>query len=129
MTKLLGNLALAAGASLLASGIALASIAEIKWDEQGAFEYEAELEPVGLVEVCGPLKAGDRVTWAFNATAGLDFNIHYHEGEEVVYPVQEPASSSLTNTLTATIDQTYCWMWTSEEAASLRLKLRRSPAD
>lgn len=129
MKKALQNLAIAAGAALLATGIAFASAAEITWDDQGVFEYAAELESEGVVEVCGPLKAGDQATWAFNATDELDFNIHYHEGEEVVYPVQSKATSSLANKLVAPVDQTYCWMWTSQESASLRLKLRLSRAD
>lgn len=109
------------------AGSVHASLVEIHWDMANAFRYSAEVEAGGLAEVCGELAAGERVSWAFEADAELDFNIHYHEGDRVTYPVKSPQVRLLADELTAPVDQTYCWMWTNrlDTPAMLKLTLSR----
>ena len=113
-------------ALLLGASLAKASVVEIAWDDEGHFEHVAELAAGGFAEVCGPLSGQERVQWAFDASAALDFNIHYHEGEQGVYPATFPDAVEKTVELTAPIDQTYCWMWTSRLDVPATVTLRLS---
>lgn len=107
----------------LLAGSAEASLVAIAWDEGNRFRHSVELEAGGIAEVCGELQAGERVSWAFEAGAELDFNIHYHAGDEVTYPVESPAVRSLADALTAAVDQTYCWMWANSLNGPVTLKV------
>ena len=48
----------------------------------------------------------------------MDFNIHYHEGEKVAFPVKRDAMRGDGGTFTADVAQDYCWMWTARAAAA-----------
>lgn len=113
-------------ALLLVGSLASASVVEIVWDQEGNFEYRAELEADGFAEVCGALSLHEQVHWAFDASAALDFNIHYHEGAEVVYPAQFPSTVERADVLVAPVDQTYCWMWTNPLRSPATVTLRLS---
>jgi hypothetical protein len=116
---------LAAAATLLPGvGVASASLVEIAWDEQGKFQHSSQLEAGGFAEVCGPLSAREQVHWAFEASAALDFNIHYHVGDEVLYPAASPDTVELADVLIAPADQTYCWMWTNSQPSPVNVTLR-----
>lgn len=62
-------------------------------------------------EECFDMKAGDRLSYEFRAAAPLDFNVHYHVGDDVTYPVQQEAVTEQRHELAASIDQHYCLMW------------------
>lgn len=117
---------LLATALLLVGSFARASVVEIVWDHEGNFEHRAELEAGGFAEVCGALSLDERVRWAFDASAALDFNIHYHEGAEVVYPAEFPSTVERTDVLVAPVEQTYCWMWTNRLDSPVTVTLRLS---
>lgn len=118
---------IAAAAFLLLAGSASASVVEITWRQGGDFQHAAKIEAGGFAEVCGELAADERVSWAFEADIELDFNIHFHAGDDVTYPVQSPQVRSLADELTAPVDQTYCWMWTNrlDTPAMLNVVLSR----
>lgn len=120
---------IAAAAFLSLAGSANASLVEVTWTERNDFQHAAEVEAGGFAEVCGELAADERVNWAFEADSELDFNIHYHEGDAVTYPVKSPQARSLADELTAPVDQTYCWMWTNtlDTPARLKVVLSRLP--
>lgn len=127
LTKHFGSARIFLAAALLLPGpLAWASVVEIAWDPEGAFEHRAELEAGGFAEVCGALSRGERVEWAFDASTALDFNIHYHEGAEVVYPVKLPGAVEQADVLVAPIDQTYCWMWTNRPDSPATVTLHLS---
>ncbi len=48
----------------------------------------------GFEEHCLKLAAGERIRYRFRATGAVDFNIHYHRGKDVHYPVKVDASRS-----------------------------------
>lgn len=100
-----------------------AALVHITWSEQGEFRHQQTLEAGGFAEVCGALIEGEQIRWSFEAGDVLDFNIHYHEDEEVVYPVKAE-SQGLANTLLAAVDQTYCWMWTNQKEQPVQLSLQ-----
>ena len=111
---------------LLTASLAWASVVEIAWDDNGGFQHEAELGAGAFAEVCGALSREEQVQWTFEASAALDFNIHYHEGDEVVYPEELAGSARGAGVLVAPVDQTYCWMWTSGQSSPATVTLQLS---
>lgn len=111
------------------SGGALASnhIIELRWSSHGDFVHQAKIKPMAFVEVCGELAAQANVSWTFVASQPLNFNIHYHVGKDVVYPVKPSQLGSAGGTLNVTVPQHYCWMWTNKgtEAVTLKTEMRR----
>ncbi|HLL12672.1 MAG TPA: hypothetical protein VK570_16540 [Rubrivivax sp.] len=106
---------------------ASAEIVEIEWAADGAFELQRSLPAGKLLEACTKLPAGARVDWGYKAARPLDFNIHYHVGQQVVYPKRLKRSAAASGTLAVELEQDYCWMWTNKNktAASLSLSLAR----
>ena len=103
---------------------ASAQVVPVHWDAAGHFRKELPIAPGKFVEVCEKLTQGAKVSWSFEATAAVDFNIHYHEGKDVRFPEQRNQVSKEEGTLDAGIAQDYCWMWTNKNAAEARLTLR-----
>lgn len=88
-----------------------------------AEEKKTELLPKKIAEDCFELKAGDTVAYGFEAAAPLEFNVHYHEGEAVKFPVQPaPSQAAKDGRFSAPVDQTYCLMWknTGDKPVALR---------
>jgi hypothetical protein len=104
-----------------------AELVNIALDATGHFEHEQDVAPGKIVEVCGRLATGQTVRWSFQADAPLNFNIHYHEGKKVEYPVRQDGIGQLQGTLPVNMDQDYCWMWTNKSSmpVSLRVRLAR----
>lgn len=73
--------------------------------------FRLDVPARGFDEHCVQLAAGERVRYRYSATAELDFNIHYHRGKDVLYPVKTTASRSADATFTAPHADTYCLMW------------------
>lgn len=107
----------------LAPAAAQAELIDIAWGEQGRFERRVTVAPGQFAEVCGKLTRADTVTWRFDATAALDFNIHYHEGKDVRYPERRDALASASGQLRVALDQDYCWMWTNKAGRPVELQL------
>ncbi len=114
-------------AAALGSATASSPLIDIQWTRQGSFEHESLLMPKAFVELCGKLTAGSAVAWRFDASGPVDFNIHYHQGKEVVYPERSAARSNGIGVLDAAVPQTYCWMWVNKgaEPVSMKAKLAR----
>ena len=107
-----------AAALLLAISIpavAHADIVDIKWND-GRFSHKASIAPKKFLEVCGKQKMGGNVAWQFKGNAPTDFNIHYHVGKDVTYPENRKSVASADGTLSVSIDQDYCWMWSNRSA-------------
>ena len=77
---------------------------------------DATLEPQKMLEYCVKLDKGDKLRFHWKATAPVDFNIHYHEGPEAIYPVKRDGMRGDGGTFTAKTAQEYCWMWTARNA-------------
>jgi hypothetical protein len=101
---------------LLCAASARAELIEIQWQDGGKFERQMTVAPGKFAEVCGPLKAGQSVAWSFDAVAPLNFNIHYHLGQEVRYPAKKDQVQSLRGNLVVDAAQDYCWMWVNKSA-------------
>ncbi len=109
------------------SSTASAEIIDIAWDAQQEFSRKLEVAPAKFVEVCGKLAARTTVAWQFEASAALNFNVHYHEGKDVRFPAKQDGTSKLQGELKVDRDQDYCWMWTNKgkTPASLSFTLKR----
>ena len=113
--------------ALLPARAASAEIVDIRWSGEGRFVHQTRVAPGEFVELCGKLPAGLKVRWKFASDTRLDFNVHYHVGEKVVYPFKMSAVASARETLETKLEQDYCWMWTNKGtgAASLSVRLAR----
>jgi len=110
----------------MAGAPARADVIDIAWSAQGRFEHRAEVAPGGFAEVCGTLARGTAVRWHFESAGPMDFNIHYHQGQKVVFPVRRAGAAKGAATLKVKLDQDYCWMWTNKTAQPLSLQLTLS---
>ncbi len=104
-----------------------AELKDIAWDSAGRFDTAINLAPGKFAEVCGPLAKGQSVVWSFTSDLPTNFNIHYHAGEQVVFPVRQDAAVEAQGKLNVSLSQDYCWMWTNKGSlpSKLSLSLRR----
>jgi hypothetical protein len=111
----------------LGGGVRAAGVIDIAWDARGRFAHDQQVEPGQFAEICGKVQKGEAIAWVYQGNAALDFNIHYHVGENVIYPVRKPSAKAARGRLRAALDQNYCWMWTNkgQQPVALSLTLRR----
>ena len=64
------------------------------------------------------LTHGHTVAWSFKSPSALNFNVHYHEGQKVVFPEKKDAVAELRGELKVPVDQDYCWMWSNKTGAA-----------
>ena len=72
-------------------------------------------------ESCHKLDDGVKLNYSFESSSPALFNIHYHQGKEIRYPVAEQTIMSNKGTLSADSMQTYCLMWTNPQSHTLSL--------
>lgn len=108
---------------LLLPAAAQAEVIDIAWSGDGRFERRVMVEPGKFAEVCGKLTRADAVAWRFDASGALNFNIHYHEGKEVIYPARASGAARSAGTLAVDSAQDSCWMWTNKSAAAVGLQV------
>jgi hypothetical protein len=114
--------------ALLAAVLATAAAAElVEWNPARPLERPVAVPAGKFAEVCGRLAKGDKVRWTYASRQPLAFNIHYHVGKDVEYPVKQEGSTRASGEFVAPLDQDYCWMWTNGAAtdASVAVTLRR----
>ena len=80
-------------------------------------------------EICPEMDEGQTLDFEFESNHDVEFNLHYHEGEKVNYPIKPQQLSSLDKAFKAPIKQTYCLMWKglSEEASKIKVKYQILP--
>ena len=74
------------------------------------------LEPQKIHEECLRLEPGEQRRYHWKSDAPVDFNIHYHRGAEVIYPVKRDGMRGDGGTFTAKTAEDYCWMWSARMA-------------
>jgi len=84
---------------------------------------ERTIPPAEDYELCLLLAPDQPLRYTFSATRKLDFNIHYHAGHEVIYPVSEQQITAAEATFAAPSEQEYCLMWTNPGDADAQLTL------
>jgi len=78
--------------------------------------FSHPVKPKGFAEECFALPAGASVGYAFEATGPVDFNIHFHRGSAVEYPVKVDQARQAEDRFTAASAEEYCLMWTNRTA-------------
>jgi hypothetical protein len=86
----------------------------------GAQSKKVELPAREFHEECVELAAGQRLLYDFLAAKTVKFNIHYHAGGKVLYPVRKSARHAR-GVFTSREAQGYCMMWTNSHAVSINL--------
>lgn len=118
------TLAVAAGCC---AASAAAQALDIRWDAAGSFERSIPLKPGKFTELCAKLAKGQTVAWSFSSDTPLEFNIHYHEGKDIVFPEKRHKMTELEGELEVALDQVHCWMWENKgaDATTVQVKLQR----
>ena len=113
-------LALAAGVvALLTSALCPA--------EDAGKPFLHSIRPRGIAEQCFNLASGATVGYAFEASAPVDFNVHFHRGKDVEYPVQRTDVRAADERFTASSTEEFCLMWTNRGAAVVTVTGRLGP--
>jgi hypothetical protein len=87
-----------------------------------------ELAPYTLHEECFTLDAGERVAFHFESVAPVAFNIHYHEGNAVIMPIERAHATQESGNFNADRREVYCMMWeTGAEPTLLDYGVRPLP--
>jgi len=81
--------------------------------------YRHEIKPGQIAEECRNLATDERVRYRFEASAAVPFNVHFHRGGTVEYPVKIDKTSDVASIFTASSADDFCWMWTNETAESV----------
>jgi hypothetical protein len=90
---------------------------------------DARLQPGAFEEMCFELSAGAAVRYAFDADAPLEFNLHWHRGSKVLYPLRSDAVARRAGTYRSGQDEAYCLMWTNRNRAAVVLRARIDRSD
>jgi hypothetical protein len=109
--------------ALALSLLSCAALASPSSDGGKAREFSHDLKPGGIAEECLRLPAGKSRGFEWSATVPVDFNIHYHRGNDVAYPVKANGQREGKGRFTATAAEDYCWMWTARGPTKLTGKL------
>lgn len=108
-------LAIAPAIALLAATAGAAP----KVDGGAARDFVHELKPGGIAEECVRLEAGRSRRFEWAADAPVDFNIHFHQGDKVTYPVKANGQRKGSGRFTARSGEDYCWMWSAKARAKV----------
>ena len=95
--------------SLLAALLATAGATHAA---DAAKPFAFTLEPKAIEEECVRLQQGEKRDYRWKSDAPVDFNIHYHRGNDVLFPVKSDRARASKGTFTAKSAEDYCWMWT-----------------
>jgi hypothetical protein len=95
--------------------------------QPAAKSFAHTVKAKGIAEECFRLPAGASVGYAFDASGPVDFNIHFHRGSDVEYPVKSDQVRQVDARFTAPSAQEYCLMWTNPTGAPLAVTGRLSP--
>jgi hypothetical protein len=82
------------------------------------------LAPFEFRELCVPLKKSQDMTVAFETGEPVEFDIHYHDGLTVRFPVKLTGVTSHTGRFVADNDRAYCMMWFNRDLAETTLQYR-----
>jgi hypothetical protein len=99
-------------AGIAASLAAAAGLAATPTPPESSGDRSERIAPGQIVEWCTDLAKGQRAQYRFEADAPLDFNIHAHEGDKVIYPVKRNgARRAGPAQFVAPSGTGWCWMW------------------
>jgi len=89
--------------------LAACAVAPVK--ESGMTQIKA----AGIHEECVSAKSGQKFIYSFFVSAPVDFNIHYHAGEKIFYPLERRNVTRDDGTYVPDHEDIYCLMWTNTQ--------------
>lgn len=89
-----------------------------------AEDQSLNLRAAEVHESCHELAAGMKLNYSFQSSSETLFNIHYHDGKVVSYPVAKQKTSGRNGTLTADSSRSYCLMWSNPQTITLTLRYK-----
>jgi hypothetical protein len=106
----------------------LAVCADLSWAGGDVGPFTIELREKSFDERCLRLEAGQSIRYRFRASAPVDFNIHYHRGNDVIFPVKQAAVRDASSSFCADLAEDYCLMWESAgTSARIEGSVERTP--
>ena len=66
-----------------------------------------------------PNHTNERVRYRFEASAAVPFNVDFHQGSTVEYPVKIDRISDAASIFMASSAANFCWMWSTETAETV----------
>ncbi len=84
--------------------------------------FDRHIAPGGFDEVCLRLTQGEAIDYRFEAAGPVDFNIHFHRGKDVFYPVRQSQVRGAAAQFRATDADDYCLMWQNAGASAVRVQ-------
>ena len=78
-----------------------------------AREFNLTLAAGEVHEECMPLKLNDWSKYDWKSDEPVEFNIHFHRGSKISYPLKKSPSKAQQGTFVAKSGEEYCWMWTA----------------
>ncbi len=82
---------------------------------------DVNVAPSKVYERCFDLEPGREFAYGFKANGSLRFNLHYHEGKEVVYGVPERLAADANGVYEPEREAEYCLMWTNANPRIIKL--------
>jgi hypothetical protein len=76
-----------------------------------SYEHSVVLAAGQVHETCNELPAGDVLSYQYTGSSVSLFNIHYHDGKNIIYPVPDELAFRRNSSLTTGSAQNYCLMW------------------
>jgi hypothetical protein len=89
--------------------------------QQAEKSIEVMLPVKKVHEECMALEVGQTLKFSYEANAELEFNLHFHHGKDVTYPLKGKYSN-YSNAYNATEKNDFCLMWQNKSAAPVKLQ-------
>jgi len=99
--------------------IASAALASAPGNDGKARAFTHDLKPGDIAEECLRLETGKSRRFEWTSDAPVDFNIHFHQGDKVSYPVKLNGQRKAGGRFTAASGEDYCWMWSADGPAKV----------
>jgi hypothetical protein len=105
----------------------LLSNAAVATAAEGFGEFTRSIGARKFDEQCFRLRAGEAARWMFDTTGAVEFNLHWHKGSDVHYPVRRSRVRRDAGRFVAPHADDYCLMWENkgEQPVELRGAVRR----
>lgn len=81
----------------------------------------ATIKPGKIFEKCMSLNFNQKLEYQFDASAKVNFNLHYHKGDSIYYPVKVDRTKSETGVYESQARDEFCLMWENKTSADVVL--------
>ena len=79
------------------------------------------IKPNKFFEKCVVLNAAQTLEYGFNTSAKVNFNLHYHKGDAVYYPIKEDRVNRMDSSYETSVREDFCMTWENKTNADVEL--------